>query len=79
MKLARVYVQQANSWGLVGVKKKHCEISRTQEQLKPVKENLLVCTGLNLTGSLSVFVPLAYMRVLPDSLINGKCVFYIKL
>ena len=51
-KLARVYVQQGaldkiifvyvlNSCGLVKVvKKKYCQISRTQEQTKPVKENL---------------------------------------
>ena len=57
-KLACVYVQQGtlgqeifvyvlNSCGLVKVaKKKYCQISRTHEQINPVKENLLVCTGL---------------------------------
>ena len=51
-KLARVYVQQGrldkrifvyvpNSCGLVkAVKKKYCQISRTQEQTKPAKESL---------------------------------------
>ena len=53
-KLARVYVQQGtldkgivclptNSCVLVtDVKKKYCQISRTHEQIKPVKENLFV-------------------------------------
>ena len=50
-KLARVYVQQGtlgkgifvyvlNSCDLVKVVKKYCQISHTQEQIKPVKENL---------------------------------------
>ena len=38
-----VFVYLLNSCGLVKVvKKKYCQISRTQEQTKPVKENLLV-------------------------------------
>ena len=53
-KLARVHVSQGtldkgmfvyvlNSCGLVkDVKKKYCQISRTQEQIEPVEENLFV-------------------------------------
>ena len=42
--LARnLFVYVRNSCGVVqAVKKKYCQISRTQEQIKPVKENLFV-------------------------------------
>ena len=81
-----LFVYVLNSCGLLKVvKKKHCQISRTQEQIKPVKdklsrktcspyrcvsklvkklvkENLLVCTGLNISFTAARNLPCCYFQ-----------------